>query len=453
MSEAIFAHTNPKASADVQAAAAFAVINRTIPAHAHLFEVTIVSDLPLNTFLLFKDTADDIVQIRATSGVVACKGFYHYLKLYCNSHVSWDGNRINMPDQLPNVNVTQTSPSRFIYYQNVCTWSYSFAWWQWKEWQRHIDWMAMQGISLALAPVQESVWYRVYEELGLTKSEIDDHFSGPAFFAWQRMGNIRGFGGPLTKGFMLWSATLQKQMIASFRGLGIAFALPAFAGHVPQAFKRIYPNARYAPLTGSWNRFPPEFCCPLFIDPLDPLFKKVGKLFLNNVIEEYGEGNHIYFSDPFNEMNPSNRTTEHISEVSNAIYSTMKEVDSNAIWLLQAWFFTNSVIWDSKLKEAFLTAVPQGRLLVLDLHADIHPQYIQSKSFYGQPFIWCMLHNFGGTLGMQGQLDVVNEVLLIFLLFFSFIFFSIISKQSTIVENRRFRKPKISPARQWLVSA
>lgn len=392
----------------MQAQAALEVINRTVPTHAHLFEVTIDSSLPLHTFQLLKDEADDIVQIRATSGVIACKGFYHYLKFYCDSHVSWDGYRINMPERLPKVNVSETSPSRFIYYQNVCTWSYSFAWWQWKDWQRHIDWMAMQGITLALAPVQESVWSRVYTELGLTKTEIDDHFSGPAFFAWQRMGNIRGFGGPLPKSFMLWSAKLQKHMIEAFRDLGIAYALPAFAGHVPKAFARIFPNATYSPID-QWNRFPPEFCCPLYIDPLDPLFKTVGKLFLNKVIEEYGEGNHIYFSDPFNEMNPKNQTVEYISQVSKTIYTTMKEVDENAIWLLQGWFFLNPM-WNAKREEAFLTAVPQGRILVLDLHADLFPQYIQTKSFYGQPFIWCMLHNFGGTLGLQGSLDVVNEV-------------------------------------------
>lgn len=393
----------------MQAAAAFGVINRTIPTHAHLFEVTIDPTLPLHTFNLVKDFAQDVVQIRASSGVIACKGFYHYLKYYCVGHVSWDGSRIEMPVQLPVVNVTETSPSRFIYYQNVCTWSYSFAWWQWSDWQRHIDWMAMQGITLTLAPNQESVWNRVYTELGLTSTEIDDHFAGPGFFAWQRMGNVRGFGGPLPKSFMLWSAALQKQMIAAFRDLGIAFALPAFAGHVPRAFKRIYPNATYGDITGSWNRFPPEFCCPLFIDPLDPLFKTVGKLFLTRLIEEYGEGNHIYFSDPFNEMDPSNQTVGYISQVSKTIYTTMQEVDANAIWLLQSWMFLYPM-WTDKLEEAFLTAVPKGRMLVLDLNAENFPQYIKTKSFHGQPFIWCMLHNFGGTLGMHGSFDIVNEV-------------------------------------------
>lgn len=50
----------------------------------------------------------------------------------------------------------------------------------------------------------------------------------------------------------------------------------------------------------------------------------------------------------------------------------------------------------------------QGAILVLDLQSEQHPQYVRTKSFYGQPFIWCMLHNFGGTLGMHGSIRLVN---------------------------------------------
>lgn len=50
----------------------------------------------------------------------------------------------------------------------------------------------------------------------------------------------------------------------------------------------------------------------------------------------------------------------------------------------------------------------QGNILVLDLQSEQHPQYNRTKSFYGQPFIWCMLHNFGGTLGMHGSIRIVN---------------------------------------------
>lgn len=66
--------------------------------------------------------------------------------------------------------------------------------------------------------------------------------------------------------------------------------------------------------------------------------------------------------------------------------------------------------------RSFITAVPRGRMLVLDLQAECSPQYSRTESFYGQPFLWCMLHNFGGTLGMHGSMEVVNRVSVIFVL-------------------------------------
>lgn len=411
---AIFDNVKSYASAEIQGAAAWAVINRTTPDSAHLFEVSVNFSLPLNTFKLQKIASTvDTVHIEASSGIVACKAFNYYLTYYCNSHVSWDGIRVQVPHPLPDVNVTQTSSSHFIYYQNVCTWSYSFVWWQWSDWQWHIDWMALQGISLTLAPIQELIWERVYTEFGLTRTEIDDHFAGPAFMAWQRMGNMRGWAGPLTNNFKSFTMRLQKQIISALRDLGAAVALPAFAGHVPVAFKRIFPNASLTSV-GRWNNFPDDFCCPLYIDPVDPLFRSVGEIFLRKVIEEYGGTNHIYFSDPFNEIQPRLATVEYLAASSKGIHSTMKSVDDKAVWLLQAWMFVKNPFWKDDLLKAFLTAVPPGRMLVLDLQSELNPQYNRTMSFYGQPFIWCMLHNFGGTSGMFGSLDIVNEVRIIF---------------------------------------
>lgn len=51
--------------------------------------------------------------------------------------------------------------------------------------------------------------------------------------------------------------------------------------------------------------------------------------------------------------------------------------------------------------------VPRGRMIVLDLAAAIYPFWSRTESFYGQPFIWCMLQNFGGNLGLFGTIQSV----------------------------------------------
>lgn len=154
---------------------------------------------------------------------------------------------------------------RFRYYQNVCTTSYSFVWWDWNQWEKHIDWMALNSFNLVLAfNGQEAIWERVYIKLNLTQNDIDEHFTGPAFLAWWviiyslfirnnyvdvksmlllklnrlRMGNIRGWGGPLSKAWHDRSIYLQKRILQRMRNLGMIPVLPAFAGHLPRAFKR-----------------------------------------------------------------------------------------------------------------------------------------------------------------------------------------------------------------------
>ena len=102
--------------------------------------------------------ATTFVQIEATSGVGAAWGFHYYLTRYGGSHFSWGGAQItSLPRPLPvlkaPVRVTSTTPWR--YYQNVCTSSYSFAFWDWKRWEKEIDWMALKGINM---PLGEENW-------------------------------------------------------------------------------------------------------------------------------------------------------------------------------------------------------------------------------------------------------------------------------------------------------
>ena len=49
--------------------------------------------------------------------------------------------------------------------------------------------------------------------------------------------------------------------------------------------------------------------------------------------------------------------------------------------------------------QGVLSGVPRRRLVLLDLIAESHPLWRRTEGFYGAPFLWCMLHNFGGNSG------------------------------------------------------
>ncbi|XP_063220773.1 alpha-N-acetylglucosaminidase isoform X2 [Bacillus rossius redtenbacheri] len=356
--ESTLGDVKPDVSDEDQAAAALGVIQRLVPGRASEFRVSVDSSLGprgKDTFVVQKGRSDSVVNIVGSSGIAAAWGFHHYLKYSCSCHVSWEADQLDLPPVLPPVNITVTSLDRLRYYQNVCTSSYSFVWWDWARWERELDWMALNGINLALAAGgQEAVWERVYRRLGLSPAEVAAHFAGPAFLAW------------------------------------------------------LYPDVNMTELS-VWNNFPDEYCCPYLIEPTDPLFQHIGNLFLTEVTAEFGT-NHAYYCDTFNEMSPSSGDVRYLASVGRAIYQAMRSVDAKAVWVKQNWEFVDRpLFWTQDRVEAFLTSVPLGRMIVLDLQSEQHERYTVFNSYYGQPFIWCMLHNFGGTLGLFGSLHIVNN--------------------------------------------
>lgn len=52
------------------------------------------------------------------------------------------------------------------------------------------------------------------------------------------MGNLRGWGGPLSDQWHKHTLDLQTFVVKAMADLGINPALPAFSGFVPKAFKR-----------------------------------------------------------------------------------------------------------------------------------------------------------------------------------------------------------------------
>ena len=46
-------------------------------------------------------------------------------------------------------------------------------------------------------------------------------------------------------------------------------------------------------------------------------------------------------------------------------------------------------------------------MMLLDLAAEIEPVWKRTNAFYGRPWIWNMLHNFGGNISMFGRMNTV----------------------------------------------
>lgn len=388
------------------------LINRLLPEHKTSFGIVIRSKSDRREHDKFEYASrGGKVVIQANSGVAAASGLYHFLKYECLAHVSWSGNQLKIPSPFPEVDKTVkiSSPYRFRYYQNVCTSSYSFVWWDWNRWEKEIDWMVLSGINLALAFTgQEAIWQRVYLRMGLSQSDLDEIFGGPAFLAWSRMGNIHGWGGPLPPSWHEHQLALQHRILARMRSFGISPVLPAFNGYVPRGLVWIHPEAAISQME-PWILFStPKYTGTHLLDAQDPLFQQIGKAFIEEQIAEFGTS-HIYSADTFNENRPKSQEPSYLSSASKAVFEGMTAGDPDAIWLMQGWlFYVDRNFWRPPQVKGLLNGVPRGRMIILDLFAETSPVWKITESFYGHQFIWCMLQNFGGTHGLHGAIQNVT---------------------------------------------
>jgi alpha-N-acetylglucosaminidase len=229
---------------------------------------------------------------------------------------------------------------------------------------------------------------------------VDSFFSGPAFLPWNRMGNLYHWAGPLTDHWMDIQLELQKKILERERAFGMLPVLPAFSGFVPPLFNKTFPHAKVSEL--NWGSFNTSH-----LDPMDPLFQTVGSAFVKRQKELIGT-DHFYNSDPFNEMTPPAKDLTYLKNVGQSIFKSMITEDPEAKWLLQGWFLVVDEFWQPPQAKALLDSVPNDRLLILDLWAEVAPIWKSTGSFYNHSFIWCMLHDFGGRSGLYGKLPDVN---------------------------------------------
>jgi alpha-N-acetylglucosaminidase len=223
------------------------------------------------------------LQIKGSSGVALCRGAYAYFRETGIGMVGWGGSNLQLPARLPDLDERHVAcPYKFIQYYNPCVFGYTAAFWNWNRWERELDWMALHGITMPLAMEgQEAIWQRVWMGFGITQSELDRYFTGPAYLPWHRLGNLAYFEGPLPQGWIDQKRVLQRKILDRMRELGMSPVVPAFSGYVPEAFKGVYPQARI--FTELWLSEMPRQSKTLILD-LEQLIstrKLVRDLFTN----------------------------------------------------------------------------------------------------------------------------------------------------------------------------
>ncbi|MEU6710967.1 alpha-N-acetylglucosaminidase [Nonomuraea sp. NPDC046802] len=329
-----------------------------------------------------------VLTIAATDGVSAAVALHHYLREHCGMSVGWD-TVLPLPlTSLPDAPPRQGTPRvREGYYLNFCTFSYTTPYWDWSDWEREIDWMALHGITMPLAVTgHEAALHAAYTRLGLDDDRIRRFLGGPGYLPFQFMGCLDDFAGPLPPSWIERHRELGARIIERERAFGMTPVLPAFTGHIP---REIAATARAG--RRDWQGFE-----TWSLDPADPLYTRLGAEITRAQIELFGT-DHLYAADPFIEMIPIDADPAFPGAVAAATLAGLRAADPDAVWLMQSWPFSyQRDFWTEDRVTAFLDAIPDERMLVADLWAEQDPLWGPFEEFSGKPWLWCALLNFGG---------------------------------------------------------
>lgn len=349
------------------------------------------------------DQKGDKVVIRGNNYVSIATGLNWYLKYYAGVQLSWNGMTAQLPAVLPAVPQKERHETdlKYRYDFNYCTYSYTMAFWDWNRWEKEIDWMALHGINLPLAVVgADVVWYNVLTKLGYTKDEINEFIAGPAFQGWWLMNNLEGWGGPNPDSWYKQRETLQKQILKRMREYGIQPVLPGYSGMVPHnAKERLELNVSNPGLWCGYRR-------PAFLQPTDPRFNEIADLYYKEMSRLYGKAD-FYSMDPFHEG--GSVAGVDLNAAGQAIWGAMKKANPKAVWVAQAW--------QANPRQKMIENLPAGDLIVLDLFAESRPQWgdpestwYRKEGFGKHDWLYCMLLNYGGNVGLHGKMKhVIDE--------------------------------------------
>lgn len=348
-------------------------------------------------FILSNETGK--IAITGRTGVCLAMGFHHYLKYFCNAHVSQMSMQVNLPEAPVPVGeiVRRETPFQTRYSYNYCTLSYTMAFWGEAQWKRELYWLAMNGVNLVLdITAQEEVWRRFLGALGYSHMECKDFIAGPAYYAWAYMANISGFGGPVHDNWFAARTRLARRNHLMMRRLGMQPVLQGYSGMAPSDINQKVPDAKVIS-QGLWNGFPR----PAMLKTTTDAYRRLAQLFYRCQREVFGDVSHYYATDPFHEGGRNGGMSP--KKMARFVLDEMLKNDPESVWVIQSWGENPS--------KSLLQGL-RGRkehALVLDLYAEARPHWETwaGGEFDNTPWLWCMLNNFGGRMGLNGHMDTV----------------------------------------------
>ena len=404
---------------------------------ADKFEIVIDANLAENSKDVFIITSQNSKPcIKGNTQLSVATGINWYLNHYAHINLTWnnlttDLSQVTLP--VPSSEEKHVSSAAYRYDFNTCTFSYSMAFWTWERWQQEIDWMALHGINAPLNLVGLDVVTRKFlRELGVSESDINAYIAGPGFIAWFAMNNLEGWGGTINSsstgvnmnGNPDWWYTRQEQlcrnMLQRMRELGMQPVIPGFSGQVPNCIVNYSINGFSSGDVVNNGTWAGGYTRPDILKPNTTSYQTFAAVYYKHLHEVMGVSE-LYSIDPFHEGSLPGGVTnatcypnimaeidKHFGKVEQSVKDSYK-VTKSPSWIIQYWQGVPQSGAFTAMKNAGYT----NRFIGLDLFADNIYADNAAKwrtNYYDTcPYIYCMLHNFGGRSGLHGRLETTMD--------------------------------------------
>jgi len=332
------------------------------------------------------------VVISASGPNAAAVGLNWYLKYYCHRSMSHMGDNLAPVSPIPEVKekITLQAPAQYRYALNYCTYNYTMSFYDWKDWEHELDWMALNGVNLMLTVTgMESVWQNTLKQIGYSNQEINDFLVGPAYTAWWLMGNIQGWGGPMPQSQIEGRKILQKRIMERVREFGIEPVLQGFYGMVPSSLKEKSKAAIIDQKT--WGAFKR----PDILIPGNPDFSRIAAIYYNELQKAYGQNIRFFAGDPFHEGGITDGID--LKMAGHSIQAEMQKNFPGSTWILQGW--------QDNPKQKMLEGLDKSHVLVQELFGEFTNNWEKRNGYDSTPFLWCVVNNFGERPGLYGKLQ------------------------------------------------
>ena len=208
------------------------------------------------------------------------------------------------------------------------------------------------------------------------------------------MNNLEGWGGPNPDSWYTQQEALQKKILKRMREYGIEPVFPGYSGMVPHdANKKLGLNVTEPAL---WN----GFTRPAFLLPTDSRFNEIASLYYKELEKLFGKANY-YSMDPFHELEDAGSVD--FDAAGKAVLKAMKDVNPKATWVIQGW--------TENPRPEMIKNLNNGDILILDLFSECRPMWgipsiwKREKGYEQHDWLFCMIENFGGNVGLHGRMD------------------------------------------------